>query len=132
MGSLGGVLGWGELVVLFDTSVVVDMIRSGEYRFGRISIISLIEILRGVDEDKRSSVKGLLEEVFDVVGVDNSVIDVYCRLYDELRRAGRLIPDADLIIAATAIACDEELESFDEHFTWLRDLGLKLRFGRRR
>ena len=114
-------------MVLFDTSIIIDMIRSGEYRYGSISIISLIEILRGIGGGKRSRVKALFEEVFNIYTIDNRVVEVYCQLYEKLKEAGQLIPDADLIIAATAIAYDEELESRDDHFARLKDLGLKFR-----
>jgi len=113
-------------MVLFDTSIIIDMIRSGEYRYGSISIISLIEILRGIGGGKRSRVKALFEEVFNIYTIDNKVVEAYCQLYDKLKGTGRLIPDADLIIVATAIAYNEKLESHDEHFIRLEGLGLKI------
>lgn len=112
-------------MVLFDTSVIIDMIRGGEYRYGSVSIISLIEILRVVKGEKRSRVKALFEETFNIYPIDNRVVEIYCHLYDRLKMAGQLIPDIDLIIAATAIAHNEKLESHDEHFIRLKGFGLK-------
>jgi predicted nucleic acid-binding protein len=43
-------------------------------------------------------------------------IETYCSLYDSLRAEGTLIPDADLLIAATAISHDIALRTGDEHF----------------
>jgi predicted nucleic acid-binding protein len=47
---------------------------------------------------------------------DPMCIETYCSLYDSLRAEGTLIPDADLLIAATAISHDIALRTGDEHF----------------
>ncbi len=70
-------------------------------------------------------VKELLEVSFDVLGIGNKVILKYCELYTSLRRRGLLIPDADLLIAATAIANNLTLVSKDKDFERLEELGLK-------
>jgi len=82
--------------------------------------------LRGVSGEKRRRVKELLEESFELATISNEVIEAYCHLYTKLKSRGLLIPDADLIIAATAIAHNMTLKTKDEHFKRLRDLGLKL------
>jgi predicted nucleic acid-binding protein len=46
---------------------------------------------------------------------------------DWLRSRGETIPEADIIIAATAISKNLELDSRDEHFTRLLGYGLKLK-----
>jgi len=48
--------------------------------------------------------------------LDNEIILKYCELYDFLKKEGKLIPDADLIIAATALTYGEELITIDKHF----------------
>jgi len=53
---------------------------------------------------------------FDVLALDSSMIENYCRLYQKLRGEGVALPDADLLIAATAISVNMTLESRDEHF----------------
>ncbi|MHC1628327.1 MAG: PIN domain-containing protein, partial [Candidatus Nezhaarchaeales archaeon] len=65
-------------------------------------------------------------ESYDVIGLSNEVIEVYCNLYDELKRRGKVIPDADLLIASTAMAHNLTLKTRDKHFMELQDLGLKL------
>jgi predicted nucleic acid-binding protein len=52
---------------LFDTSVLVEQIRKGVFESGALSIITLIEVLRGVPREKR--VKRLLEESYEVLGL---------------------------------------------------------------
>ncbi|MEM1985274.1 MAG: PIN domain-containing protein [Nitrososphaeria archaeon] len=111
---------------LFDTEVTINMIRTNKYEEGSISIITLIEFLRGISGEKRGTVKGLLEESFDIIWLDNDIIQIYCRIYQELKSKGELVPDADLLIAATAISKKLELVSNDIHFEKLIPFGLKL------
>jgi predicted nucleic acid-binding protein len=58
--------------------------------------------------------------------VDYEVTEAYCEIYRKLKQEGKLLPDADLRIAATAIAHDLLLETNDEHFQRLKELGLDL------
>jgi hypothetical protein len=87
---------------------------------------AILEILRGLDEDKKGEVKELLEQSFHHQTINNDVIMTYCTLYRELRGKGEQIPDADLIIAATAIANHLPLNTGDRHFNRLVELGLEL------
>ena len=111
---------------LIDTSWLIELLKRRTYEEGSISIIALIEVLRGIRADKRGIVKSLLEECYDVIDLSNEIIEVYCNLYDELKNRGKIIPDADLLIASTAIAHNLTLKTRDKHFIELRDLGLKL------
>ena len=109
-------------MALFDTSVVIDMLRGRkDFSIGSISVITMFELLRGVRIDKRVEVKNLLEDSFDVIGMDNKVILTYCDLYSSLREAGKLVPDSDLIIAAAAKAYGETLQTRDKRFLIFRD-----------
>ncbi len=110
---------------LLDTGVVIDNFAEDNYSSAAISTITLLEILRGLDEKKRASTNRLLRESYVVVNLDDDVIEVYCRLYRALKDSGNLLPDADLLIAATAIARGLTLETKDEHFQRLKTLGLK-------
>ncbi|MEX0568901.1 MAG: type II toxin-antitoxin system VapC family toxin [Candidatus Njordarchaeota archaeon] len=111
---------------LFDTSFVIRMIRNKKFEVGAISILTIIEILRGVSPKKRNTVKSRLENAFDTIGIDNKVILEYCSLYQALKSKGELIPDADLIIAASAKAYDLELVTMDNDFERLRKYGIKV------
>lgn len=110
---------------LIDSDALIEGIRRGAADEGTISIITLLEVLRGVDEAKRSEVKELLEESYQVEGLDNDVVLLTCSLYGSVKKA-ESIPDADLIIAATAIAHDLPLQTGDAHFKRLTKYGLKL------
>lgn len=111
---------------LIDTSWLIELLKRKSFEEGAISIVTLIEVLRGVPAGKRDAVKKLLEESFDVIGVDNSVVRVYCELYDELKKRGTLVPDADLLIASTAITNNLVLKTRDRHFQELVSYGLDL------
>ena len=112
---------------LLDTGIIIDMLKQKRYNPGAISPLTLIEVLRGVESKKRIKVKQLLEESFSVVNIDNSVIVKYCDIYCKLKKEGAPLPDADLLIAATAMAHNLILEAKDEHFQRLKPLGLKLK-----
>src|SRR5512136_1264485 len=89
---------------LFDTSIVIEMLKQKKHSLGAISPLTLIEILRGAESEKRTRIKHLLEESFSVINLDNSTIEAYCDLYSRLKNEGTLLPDADLLIAASAMA----------------------------
>ena len=77
---------------VLDTSIVVELVRKRRYEAGAISIITLIEVLKGVKAEKRSEVKKLLEETFKVLTLHNKVIETYCNLYGELKEEGEKYP----------------------------------------
>ena len=85
----------------------------------------MIEVLRGLGVEKRGRVKKLLEETFNLQNLDNEIIETYCKIYCGLKERGALVPDADLLVAATAIARNLTLKTRDEHFQRLEELGLK-------
>ncbi|HUV53646.1 MAG TPA: type II toxin-antitoxin system VapC family toxin [Candidatus Krumholzibacteriaceae bacterium] len=114
-------------MTLIDTSIAIDGLQYGAPRAGSISVITLLELLRGVAEDKRPELKTSLEGYYPVLGLDNDTILEYCRVFESLRSKGEMIPEADMIIAATAISKGMELETDDEHFTRLLSYGLKLK-----
>ncbi len=112
---------------LLDTSVVIDNLAKDIYNPAIISPIILMEVLRGFEDKKRLMIEQLLTESYSVVNLDKNIIEVYCRLYRKLKQEGNLLPNADLIIAATAIAHDLTLETNDGHFLRLKAHGLKLK-----
>jgi predicted nucleic acid-binding protein len=85
-----------------------------------------MEILRGIEDKRRFQVREFLEGSYSILNLDNKTIEAYCKIYRKLKE-GNLIPDADLIIEATAIAYDLVLETKDAHFHRIEALGLKLK-----
>ena len=111
---------------LLGTGIILDMLKRHQFKPGYISPIILIEILRGIDSEKRPQIKERLEKSFSTINIDDNIIESYCELYRQLKQEGALLPDADLLIAATAIAHNLPLETNDDHFQRLRTLGLEL------
>lgn len=111
---------------LLDTDLLIEMLRERRHEAGAISIVTLTEVLRALEAGKRTKVKELLEESFNLLNLDNRIIETYCNLYHKLRKEGTLIPDADLLIAATAMSHNITLKTKDEHFKRLTHLGLEL------
>jgi predicted nucleic acid-binding protein len=112
-------------MILLDTNAVIELLQEKRYEGGCITIITLIEILRGIEEERRTEIKELLEESFRVINIDNEVVKTYCTLHDKLREKGETIPDADLLIAATALSHELTLKTADKHFERLKESGLK-------
>ena len=112
---------------LLDTGIIIDMLKEKRYSLGAVSPLTLIEVLRGIDDKKRTKVKQLLEESFSVLNINNRIIETYCDIYCKLKKEGNPLPDADLLIAATAMAHNLILETNDEHFQRLKPLGLRIK-----
>jgi tRNA(fMet)-specific endonuclease VapC len=112
---------------LLDTSVIIDNLAKDNYAPAIISPITLMEFLRGFEDKKRQTMQKLLTESFSVLNLDNRIIETYCKIYRALKHEGNLLPDADLTIAATAVAYDLTLETKDAHFQRLKPFGLKIK-----
>ena len=117
-------------MVVYDTSVIIDYLRRGkleELSDGAITIITLLEVLRGVrNKSDREKLKEALKRLFTILPISEDAIQKYCELYGSLKSRGRMIPKADLIIASICIAFNEVLITRDRHFQELRDLGLRV------
>lgn len=106
---------------LIDTEIIIELPRERRHEVGAISTITLIEVPRGIEARKRPRVKELLEESFKLLSIDNEVIETYCLLYQELKEEGTPIPDADILVAATAMSNHAALKTRDEHFKRLKN-----------
>ena len=71
-----------------------------------ISIITYYEIMRGIKAlSSKTKVKSFHEfmSACNIEEIDLSIAEKAADIYDELRRAGKLVEDADILIAATAM-----------------------------
>jgi Predicted nucleic acid-binding protein, contains PIN domain len=92
-------------MTLIDTSILIDFLKGKiKYLGDSISIISLMEVGRVIENKGRLEVFKTLEDMFKVYLVDEKVAVKYAELYYRLRERGRLIVDLDLIIASTTMA----------------------------
>jgi len=104
--------------LIFDTTAVIQAIRKkSDFEEGSISIITFIEVLRGIeDAEKREKTFSLLQQAFKIDDVNPRVARAYLKLYFELKRKEKSSPDADELIAATALSQGEALLTSDKGF----------------
>jgi len=108
-------------VSLLDTDILVDFFqgRSDVVRIvngltdrgdAAISAVTLGEVLEGIlfgrDPSSAEDRFGQWLQVVTVLPVDEAVARHFAQIRGDLRRVGMLIPDADLLIAATALHHD--------------------------
>ena len=94
-----------------------------------ISTITYGEVTEGVMFDPRRAVNMQIWRDFlagfDVISVTMEIADVWADLRGVLRKQGMLLPDADLLIAATALRFGMTLVTWDvRHYE--RILGLEI------
>ena len=122
---------------LLDTSVLIPLIREEPKLLQNIpenvalymSTVALGELYYGAFRSINVA-KGILDteklkKTLGVVAVDDETAKTYGRLKQEQNKKGKLIPDNDLWIAATAIHYEFTLVSRDQHFTWIDILSLE-------
>jgi predicted nucleic acid-binding protein len=124
---------------LLDTDWLVDII-GGRPRATRtinelnpdhlyISIVSHGELFEGVfgyaDTGARLDEMNVFLSRYETLPLTNPIMEIFGRTRSELRRAGRLIADLDLLIGATAVAHDFILLTRNtRHFARIPDLRL--------
>ena len=90
-----------NLEILIDTCIIIDYYKKRkiiEIEGCAISIITLLEFLRGIPDNKRKGMLNLLKCMFKVINVDDDIILKYCEIYNDLKRKGKMLDDADLLI----------------------------------
>ena len=114
--------------ILIDTCVIINYYKKRkiiEIEGNAISIITLLEFLRGIPDNKRKEMLNLLKCMFKVINIDDIILK-YCEIYNELKRKGKILDDADLLIGCTAITKGYKLFTNNKkHFERLKDYGLK-------
>jgi tRNA(fMet)-specific endonuclease VapC len=102
---------------LLDTDIAVSFLRGSERAKERVrsaipddlglSFVSLAELYDGIHHstDRESGERGLdgLLEGLVLVGLDRETASIFGRERVRLRRAGNIIPDLDILIAASAL-----------------------------
>lgn len=61
-----------------------------------------------------------------VLDVDDEAASLYAELVDDLKRAGRPLPSNDVWIVALALREGATVLTYDEHFTHMRRVGVRL------
>lgn len=127
--------------VIIDTDILSALMRressvvetSGKYiaHFGKfnISVITRYEILRGLkfkDVKKQIHIFDLFCEMNNIIQITDEIIVKAADIYADLKRDGLLIPDADIIIASSAIVNDMSVATNNQdHFGRIKGLHLQ-------
>jgi tRNA(fMet)-specific endonuclease VapC len=125
--------------LLIDSSVIIAGER-GDAALGQlvndadtvaISAVTVAELWKGVERaetaSRRSRRAALCERVLkqvDVLDLDTRTALLLARLWTDLERAGTPLAAFDLVIAATALAHERALATFDRDFAVVPDLEL--------
>jgi tRNA(fMet)-specific endonuclease VapC len=92
------------------------------------TVINVYEILKGFrwknSEKKEKQFKEFLEDI-TIFTIDNDVMDIAANLYSDLRKNGKTIGDADILIAAIVIRNEGTLVSNNtKHYEDINQLKL--------
>jgi predicted nucleic acid-binding protein len=113
-------------MVVFDTSIMVDLSRKKKYALDLLesypgkeqvatTIITKYEMLRGVPEQYVNFVSDLLK-TFIIYDFNDAALVESVKLYRDLKKKGKLVNELDFIIAGIAIANDQVLITKDTDF----------------
>jgi predicted nucleic acid-binding protein len=114
--------------VLIDTSVIIDFLRKDrkektllwqllEQNTGKISAVTLFELLAGAKTEKHRYDVELLTRHLAVLPFDNKTADNAATIFQELKSKNRLVEFRDIFIAATALEHNLPLATLNKkHF----------------
>ncbi len=108
-------------------SIVQSHFRSAANMPKSISVITYGELLFGAKKSEKSqknvAVVYRIRELFPVIGIGNSIIEVFSDLKAGSRKKGDVIDDMDLLIASTAMSLNLTLVTNNEkHFNRIKGL----------
>lgn len=78
------------------------------------------------DKNERELSEFLQHRLVRVLDVDDEVSQCYAEIYADLRAAGTPVPTNDLWIAAIALKDGLTVLTYDQHFSAVRSVGIKL------
>ena len=123
--------------LLIDTDILIYSIKGNESvrnAFQRneslpksIAVITYGELLHGAkkshDPDKNLAVVYRIAEIFPIIAVSRAIVETFADLKASLQTDGEIIPDLDLLIAATAMTLNYTLISNNtKHFGRIKNL----------
>lgn len=124
---------------LVETSVIIDYLRGKPEAVNLLnnlkgdlysSYICLAELYEGVFRVKnKEEMKEVIDKFFaslsSTFGVDENIAKKFGEIRADLKRRGQIIEDFDLMLAATCLANDLTLISFNQkHFSRVKDLDI--------
>jgi len=124
-----------EKSILVDSSIFIQLLRRGLdparellERFDTLDLVTCgmvkLEVLRGVRNPRLKAALESFMGVLMLVPSDNRLWDQATELAWTLDRRGRILPGADLVIAASALRVGAEILTLDGHFQSVPELPL--------
>ncbi|NJO15508.1 MAG: type II toxin-antitoxin system VapC family toxin [Thioploca sp.] len=126
---------------LLDTNIISAILKQNHQvlikvrlaqRLGKkifLSSMTYYEIKRGLLVSQASQKLNLFNQLLidcEIIGIDSEkVLDKAATIYAHLKRQGELLPDADILIAATAQSHHLILVTDDSHFNRIDELQLE-------
>lgn len=122
---------------LLDSNVIIDLFRGDQQLIPRISrlkeiiipAIVLGELYAGANKSNQTARRlkeiASLEKLATILGVTSSTATVYGKIKDQLRLAGKPIPENDIWIASISVEHHQTLVTRDNHFELVAGLTLE-------
>jgi len=125
------------MAYLIDTDIIIYSLKNDEHvkqKFREnqnipkaISVITYGELVYGAKKsshiEKNLAVTYRIAELFPVIDIDRSIMDVFAAIKSNLERKGNIIEDMDILIAATALSHNLILVTNNvKHFEKIKDL----------
>ncbi|NOR44192.1 MAG: PIN domain-containing protein [Candidatus Delongbacteria bacterium] len=126
-------------MILLDTDVCIEILRGNEIVIEKrsyceekvaISFMTIAELFYGAERSNyRSKNINLIEEFIltvDIINTDVEILKKFGELKSDLYKNNILLPDADILIASTAlINCSKLITGNIKHFNRFRDLSIE-------
>ena len=126
-------------MILFDTDICVELLRGNKNIIHKkeragfgvgISCITVAELFYGAEKSAMTEANYSLVEEFlltvKIINLDLSISKKFAQLKNNLEKEGMLLPDADILIAATALEkCKKIITGNIKHFIRFKELDLE-------
>jgi tRNA(fMet)-specific endonuclease VapC len=128
------------MAYLIDTDIIIYSLKNDEHVKQSfidnqnipksISVITYGELIYGAKKskhiEKNLAVTYRIAELFPVINIDRSIMDVFGEIKSNLERKGNIIEDMDILIAATALSYNLILVTNNvKHFEKIKDLNIE-------
>ena len=128
------------MAYLIDTDIIIYILKNDEHvkqKFREnqnipksISVITYGELVYGAKKsrhiEKSLAVTYRIAELFPVIDIDRSIMDVFGDIKSNLERKGNIIEDMDILIVATSLSYNLILVTNKvKHFEKIKDLRME-------
>ncbi len=98
---------------IIDTDVCIDFLKGQEFAISIIknliinsnaylSILTYYELLKGAYSKKQEKIINDFIEGFEIINIDNNIVKIGAKFYQEYRKKGTTLSTVDCLIMATA------------------------------